>query len=176
MKRVVLIFWTIIVVSTFLSCKSRIIDNKLKVYGICLGDSLTNDFKLIDQYGENLGRAICIKDPRLKAFTINSHVYNIHISRLTEQEMNEIKSKIENSIGKKHDHYIGTTHEGIKIIGEEYFLSDLQTKNEYSIGVNTGKDSIYSFSINNETIVDSLSRLFIKDYNSDEIEFSIIEE
>jgi len=174
MKKSVLRILPLILLLLISSCQKQLFDKELEINGYNIGDTLTNDFKVIKEYGTYFKEAELKKDKRISVTTFNQHIIGIYFSPISESEYRLIKEKIEKKLKKKAVHYIGQTHDGVKVRAEEFYWQDSITMNQFSIGVNNRPDSIYSLSIHNERISDSLSSLVIENFGEDE-EIEIME-
>jgi hypothetical protein len=165
----------LLVLLVLISCDNEVSD-RIHIKGYGLADSLTIDFKQIDKYIDRpFGRAILIDDPRLEVSTIDKFIYSIHYSPLTDTEYKFIREQIIRLLNHEPIHNKGITQSGIKIIGDELFWSDSISGDEISIGIDYRKDSAYSVSIYNSKVADSLSWIYIPDYDTVEIEYEIVE-
>ncbi len=158
-----------------ISCKNEVGD-RIQINGYGITDSLTKDFKQIDKYLDRpFGRAILINDPRFEVSTIDKFIYSIHYSPLTDSEFKKIREQIIRLLNREPIHNKEITHSGIKIIGDELFWRDSISGDEISIGIDYRKDSAYSLWIYNSKVTDSLSRIYIPDYDTADIEYKIME-
>ena len=150
--------------------------NRFDLKGYSTSDSLTNDFEQIDKYIDKpFGRAIYIADPRFEVSTINNIIYNIRFSPLTDKEFKLISKKIMKILNHEPTHNKGVTQSGIKIIGDELFWFDSISGDKFSIGIDYRKDSAYSLWIYNHKVMDSLSLIYVPDYDTVDIEYELFE-
>jgi hypothetical protein len=151
-----------------ISCRTKPIDGHLKILGHSLGDTINSDFIEMEKFGENFGLVAFKADNRFQGRTIKNHLYEIYGTHLTDNEFKEVKKTLNKKLGIEPKHFIGKTHYGLEIKGEEFYWLDSVTNNEYSIGVNLRKDSIYSFNLTNELLTDSIGKRLIENYGEEE--------
>ena len=154
---------------TIFSCTPRPINNQLKIYGHNLGDTVNTDFVELEKYGENFGLVAFKQDERFTARTMKNHLFEIWASSLTDKEFKEFKNILTKELEQEPEHFIGKTHYGLDIKGEEFYWKDTITHNEYSLWITYKDDSIYSMTIENKSITDSIGNAFIKDYRQETI-------
>lgn len=153
---------------TLFSCNPKPINNQLKIFGHSLGDTIDNDFVKLEEYGENFGFVAFKQDDRFQARTMKNHLFEILGTNLTDKEFREFKKNIIRKLGQEPEHFIGKTHYGVDITGEELYWKDTITHDEYSLEINHKNDSTYSLTITYNLIRDSIGKTFIKDYGKEE--------
>jgi hypothetical protein len=124
--------------------------------------------KIIDR---PFGRAIFRSDTRFEVSTINKFIYSIRYSLLTVAEYQLIREKVTGILNHEPIHNIEITQSRIKILGDVLFWLDTLSGNEIAIGIDNRKDSAYSLWIYNAKVTDSLSWLYIPDYDTIDIEY-----
>tara|TARA_R110002050_G_scaffold6852_1_gene27585 strand:+ start:2083 stop:2607 length:525 start_codon:yes stop_codon:yes gene_type:complete len=159
----------IVVCMTIFSCTPRPLNNQLKVFGHRLGDTINTDFVELEKYGENFGLVAFKQDDRFIARTMKNHLFEIWAINLRAKEFQKFKNIITRELGQEPEHFVGKTHNGIDFLGEEYYWVDTITHYEYSLEGRYKNDSIYSFTITNKAIRDSIGKVFIKDYGKETI-------
>ncbi len=163
------IYILLVVCITIFSCTQKPINNQLKVFGYTLGDTINNDFVELEKYGNGVGLVAFKQDERFTARTIKNHLFDIWATNLTEKEFKKLKNVLIQNLGQRPEHFIGKTHYGMNINGEEFYWNDTTTHHEYSLGITYENDSIYSMTIENAFIRDSLGNIFIKDFGKETI-------
>lgn len=165
----------LLILIVLISCNNEVSD-RIQINGYGTTDSLTIDFKRIDKYIDRpFGRALLVEDQRFEVSTIDKFIISIHYSPLTDSEHKLIREQIIRLLNSEPIHNKGITHSGIKIIGDELFWRDSISGDEISIGIDYRKDSAYSVSIYNSKVADSLSWIYIPDYDTVENEYKIVE-
>lgn len=165
----------LLILLVLISCKNEV-GERIQIKGYGITDSLTIDFEKIDKYLDRpFGRAVLIDDPRFEVSTIDKFIYSIHYSPLSDSEYKKIREQIIRLLNHEPIHNKEITHSGIKIIGDELFWRDSISGDEISIGIDYRKDSAYSVSIYNSKVSDSLSWIYVPDYDTVYIEYEIVE-
>ena len=152
---------------TIFSCTPRQINNQLEIFGYNLGDTINNDFLELEKYGEHFGLAAFRQDKRFVVRTMENHLFEIWAKNLTDKEFNKIKNTLTRKLKQEPEHFIGKTHYGLDVKGEEFYWKDTITHYEYSLRNNHRNDSIYSMTIENAFIRDSIGNALIKDYGKE---------
>ncbi|WP_120274336.1 hypothetical protein [Mangrovibacterium diazotrophicum] len=141
----------------------------MKVYGHNLGETVNTDFLELEKYGENFGLVAFKKDERFTARTMKNHLFEIWATNLTDKEFKEFKNILTEKLAQEPERFIGKTHYGMDIKGEEFYWKDSITYYEYSLGITHRNDTTYSMTIENALIRDSIGNAFIEDYGKETI-------
>ena len=168
----------IILIALLISCKPQVLNDKLKIYGYSIGDTLTGDFNVIKRYGPYFSDAKYSDDSALIVYLIGNHISSFHLSLINKEFDNYVKL-IQNGMNQSPIHYIGDSLHGVKLIHkiEHFYWYDSITFNEYSLIRNLDSMNLCNLSISNDSIRESLCIRFIDDYNikEEKIEFMVFE-
>ena len=164
------------IISVFVSCKSKMFNDNLEIYGYMVGDTLTEEFNIIKTFGPYYKLAKYIYDSSFAVYTIGNHISSMHLL-IKDKDFENIIKRIKNNLGQSTNHYTGDTIFGIKLKHkvEFYYWYDPLTQNKYSTIKNLDKNNVNNLEITNNSIVESLKMKFIENYNGDDIDIKIMD-
>ena len=157
------------------SCKEYKINDKLKVYGYSLGDSITDEFTITKEYGQYFSSAKYNKDTLFEIYTVGNQI-SLYYLTLQEKDFLKAISTIRKNLGEPTNHYIGDTISGVKLKHSiEYFLwYDTLTKNSIKATLWIDDKRKGQIIFENEEMKIGLMKKFIPDFGKDDEEVKIV--
>ncbi len=153
-----------------------LLSNNLSIYGNSLGDSISAE-PLKQTFGKYLADYGLKNDNRVTISTICNHACEIRVSKLTKEEFNSTQEILTDALQKEPVKYFGQTHHGLKLLANELHWYDSIRKIDYSLYMNTIKDSSMSLVIDSEWISDSIGNAFVPNYlDEEDVEIIVIDE
>lgn len=161
-----------LVLTVLFSCSCVYQGQEISVYGYEIGDSLTNEFTLLDSSRSIYHRAIYIDDNRFEIALIDKYIYMMNFSGLDSKERAHYEKLISDDLKTKPEFFTGENQFNLKIEGEPLYWIDNKTKTEYMLTSDLKpKTSGYSLFIMNKELSDSLLEINVSD---PDVEYEII--
>jgi hypothetical protein len=152
----------ILIVFLFLSCTSKTQKRNFEIYGFTLGDTLTNEFKVIKEQDYPFSRAELIRDRRVEVSLIDKYITAITFDNLAKKEYVDLKKIISVQTKLEPNYYEGVTPYNVKIKGDVFYWHDTITGVEVLLSRNFQADTSFNhLSVYNQKLSDSLLKKFI---------------
>jgi hypothetical protein len=167
----------VILIVFLISCTSEKVDDRFRILGYTVGDSLKSEIDTMKVLDKPFLRACNKKEKRLEYYLINNHIISLTYKNLTEIEFNNFKNEISNKLNSEPIISINKTLSGIVFRGTEFFWVDSLNGDEIYLwqSPEEEKTKAGSLHIDNPVISKTLFQKYDPEYYLDTIIPEIVE-